>query len=79
FAHSFHLLLKSTSETSSNGSSYNDIDGVEENERFVNADNNIFSMFGTAILAVYIMLTGDSASLSPWVLRDNFALIILMV
>ncbi|CAG8850119.1 33101_t:CDS:2, partial [Racocetra persica] len=68
------------SDMSSDDLSYNTtvINGIEESGQSVNFDN-IFSSFGTAVLSTYIMLTGDSASLSLWALRDNFVLIILMV
>ncbi|CAG8759609.1 3888_t:CDS:2, partial [Dentiscutata erythropus] len=44
---------------SSDGTSYNvsGVGGVEENDQSINADsNNIFSTFGDAILATYVML-----------------------
>ncbi|RIB29536.1 hypothetical protein C2G38_1101001 [Gigaspora rosea] len=83
FAHSFHLLLRPTSDISSDGPSYNatGMNGVEENDQSVNADNNnnIFSTFGDAILATYLMLIGDSTSISPSALQYNTFLTFLVV
>ncbi|CAG8635120.1 1065_t:CDS:2, partial [Dentiscutata heterogama] len=59
FAHSFHLLLRTSSDMASDGASYNasGMGGVEENDQSVNAEsNNIFSTFGDAVLATYAML-----------------------
>ncbi|CAG8527404.1 16685_t:CDS:2, partial [Acaulospora colombiana] len=40
---------------------------------------NMFSTLYTSILAVYLMLTGDSSPISSWTLTENFTLIILLV
>ncbi|KAF0558233.1 transient receptor potential cation channel subfamily a member 1-like [Gigaspora margarita] len=39
---------------------------------------NLFSLFSTSILAVYFMLTGDSSSVSSWVLKNNWTLAFLL-
>ncbi|KAF0464571.1 transient receptor potential cation channel subfamily a member 1-like [Gigaspora margarita] len=44
-----------------------------------NATTNMFTLLKTAILAVYILLTGDTTYLSNWVLTENLTLIILIV
>ncbi|KAF0507084.1 transient receptor potential cation channel subfamily a member 1-like [Gigaspora margarita] len=44
-----------------------------------NESTNMFSTLISAILAVYIMLTGDTSSLSPWALNENISLTILVV
>ncbi|CAG8744362.1 35436_t:CDS:2, partial [Racocetra persica] len=43
------------------------------------SDTNMFTRLNTAILAVYIMITGDSTPLSPWVLDDNACLILTKI
>ncbi|CAG8524289.1 36528_t:CDS:2, partial [Racocetra persica] len=42
------------------------------------ANINMFALFSTAIVAVYFMLTGDSSSISSWVLKDNWTLVFLL-
>ncbi|KAF0561206.1 transient receptor potential cation channel subfamily a member 1-like [Gigaspora margarita] len=42
-------------------------------------NTNLFTMFSTSILAVYFMLTGDSSSVSSWVLKDNWTLAFLLI
>ncbi|KAF0554415.1 nudt9 protein [Gigaspora margarita] len=43
------------------------------------ATTNMFTMLITSILAVYMMLMGDSTYLSNWVLTENIALVVLVV
>ncbi|RIB15824.1 hypothetical protein C2G38_1554195 [Gigaspora rosea] len=55
--------------------------GTIENETFIetpDANINMFALFSTAIIAVYFMLTGDSSSVSSWVLKDNPTLVFLL-
>ncbi|CAG8790191.1 11009_t:CDS:2, partial [Racocetra persica] len=55
---------------------------VNENPFLIESPNTSTNMFSTlisAILAVYIMLTGDTSSLSPWALNDDITLTILVV
>ncbi|RIB05666.1 hypothetical protein C2G38_576697 [Gigaspora rosea] len=42
-------------------------------------NTNLFSTFGTSILAVYFMLTGDTNAVSSWGLTTNWALSIFLV
>ncbi|CAG8508277.1 7240_t:CDS:2, partial [Scutellospora calospora] len=55
--------------------------GTIENESSLietpDANTNLFALFSTAIVAVYFMLT-DSSSVSPWVLKDNPTLVLLL-
>ncbi|CAG8487303.1 3487_t:CDS:2, partial [Dentiscutata heterogama] len=39
----------------------------------------MFSYFSTSVLAVYFMLTGDTSSVSSWVLNNNWTLAFLLV
>ncbi|KAF0541200.1 transient receptor potential cation channel subfamily a member 1-like [Gigaspora margarita] len=62
---------------------YNTIDHngiIEENSSLIDpptANTNMFMMMGSAISAVYLMLTGDSTSISYWDLNNNPSLLIL--
>ncbi|RIB30287.1 hypothetical protein C2G38_2136427 [Gigaspora rosea] len=67
FAHSLHILLRQTTDTS------NDLNNSEE------SDTNMFTNLDTAYLAVYMMLTGDSSYLSNWSLTENLTLTILII
>ncbi|RIB09707.1 hypothetical protein C2G38_2208066 [Gigaspora rosea] len=66
-------------------STYNSIsenDSISENLTLTalpTATTNMFIMLNTAILAVYILLTGDSTYLSNWILTENLTLVILVV
>ncbi|KAF0492526.1 transient receptor potential cation channel subfamily a member 1-like [Gigaspora margarita] len=42
-------------------------------------NTNLFAVLDTAIIAVYFILTGDSSAVSPWVLRKNWTLVILLI
>ncbi|RIB28367.1 hypothetical protein C2G38_1514374 [Gigaspora rosea] len=44
-----------------------------------NTSTNMFTMLHTAVLAVYLMLTGDSTYLSFWTLTDDVTLALLIV
>ncbi|CAG8596337.1 2876_t:CDS:2, partial [Ambispora leptoticha] len=55
---------------------------IEESASLIeppDSNTNMFMWFDSSILAVYIMLTGDSSPLSSWVLRENYPLVIIMV
>ncbi|CAG8690700.1 11239_t:CDS:2, partial [Scutellospora calospora] len=43
------------------------------------ANTNLFAVFSTAIIAVYFMLTGDTSSVTPWVWKDNWTLVFLLM
>ncbi|KAF0562006.1 transient receptor potential cation channel subfamily a member 1-like [Gigaspora margarita] len=64
FAHSLYVLLRPIS---------NDLNNSEE------LNTNMFTNLYTAYLAVYMMLTGDSSSLSDWSSTGNLTLIVLIV
>ncbi|KAF0556441.1 transient receptor potential cation channel subfamily a member 1-like [Gigaspora margarita] len=64
FAHSLYVLLRPMS---------NDLNNLEE------LNTNMFTNLYTAYLAVYMMLTGDSSSLSDWSSTGNLILIVLIV
>ncbi|KAF0467433.1 hypothetical protein F8M41_025996 [Gigaspora margarita] len=42
-------------------------------------NTNLFANFGTALLAVYYMLLGDTSSISPWILKENLLLDFLFI
>ncbi|RIA95394.1 hypothetical protein C1645_872818 [Glomus cerebriforme] len=44
-----------------------------------NANTNLYEFFGTSLLAVYKLMTGDTGSLALWVFHDNPTLVILWV
>ncbi|CAG8599571.1 3090_t:CDS:2, partial [Racocetra persica] len=55
---------------------------IEENPSLIeppDANTNMFMWFDSSILAVYVMLTGDSTPISYWTLRDNYSLTVIMV
>ncbi|RIB15874.1 hypothetical protein C2G38_2318151 [Gigaspora rosea] len=57
-------------------------DGTISGSSFIatpDENTNLFAIFDTAIIAVYFMLTGDSSAVSPWVLRKNWTLVILLI
>ncbi|KAF0541196.1 transient receptor potential cation channel subfamily a member 1-like [Gigaspora margarita] len=62
---------------------YNTIDSngtIEENSSLLEsptATTNMFTLMGSAILAVYLLLAGNTASISHWDLYNNPALLIL--
>ncbi|GBC05797.1 hypothetical protein RclHR1_06420020 [Rhizophagus clarus] len=67
-------------------STYNSIspDGntVSKNPSLIqlpNANTNLYEFFGTSLLAVYKLMTGDTGSLAPWVFLDNPTLIVLWI
>ncbi|KAF0561093.1 kinase-like protein [Gigaspora margarita] len=73
FAHSLHILLSQTTDDQNKS--------VVSNSTSVNAlttSPNIFVNLITAVLAVYMMLTGDSSYLSNWSLTENPTLAILI-
>ncbi|KAF0493216.1 transient receptor potential cation channel subfamily a member 1-like [Gigaspora margarita] len=42
------------------------------------SSTNMFTMFGTSLLAVYLLLTGDTSPIGSWSLQDNLTLVVLM-
>ncbi|KAF0562004.1 transient receptor potential cation channel subfamily a member 1-like [Gigaspora margarita] len=64
FAHSLYILLRPIS---------NDLNNSEE------LNTNMFTNLYTTYLAVYMILTGDSSSLSDWSSTGNLTLIVLVV
>ncbi|KAF0388236.1 nudt9 protein [Gigaspora margarita] len=55
--------------------------GTIEGKSFIETpdkNTNMFTNFGTSILAVYFMLTGDTSAISSWVLENNWILAILL-
>ncbi|RIB24244.1 hypothetical protein C2G38_2032034 [Gigaspora rosea] len=98
FAHSFHLLLRPTSEYSYDQSSdTNDANNpwnLVSNYKFISSNGtigksalietpdentNLFAKFSTSILAVYLMLTGNTSAVTSWGLVNNWTLTLLLV
>ncbi|RIB21701.1 hypothetical protein C2G38_1072007 [Gigaspora rosea] len=64
FAHSLYILLRPTNDNLNNSQELN---------------TNMFANLDTALLAVYMMLTGNSFSVSNWSLAENITLTILII
>ncbi|KAF0531631.1 nucleopolyhedrovirus p10 family protein [Gigaspora margarita] len=67
FAHSLHILLRPKTDISNNPNNSEEL------------STNMFTHLDSAYLAVYIMLTGDTSSVSNWSLTENPTLTLLMV
>ncbi|RIA96774.1 hypothetical protein C1645_353170 [Glomus cerebriforme] len=90
FAHAFFIILRPTNDDKENdpfnlATKYNSInpDGTINPTptliQLPNSNTNMFDWFPTSILAMYLILTGDSGSLSSWTYRETPTMTLLLV
>ncbi|RIA96758.1 hypothetical protein C1645_814951 [Glomus cerebriforme] len=90
FTHAFFIMLRPTKDDKENdpwnlATKYNSINSngtINPNLTLIqqpNSNTNMFSWFPTSILAMYLLLTGDSGYLSSWTYREAPIMTILLV
>ncbi|RGB34068.1 hypothetical protein C1646_815643 [Rhizophagus diaphanus] len=83
FAHAFFILLRSTNENdlAVKYNSFNSDGTISSNATLIqsiDSNTNMFNYFPTSLLAMYLLLIGDSGSLSPWTYRESHTMTFLL-